>query len=388
MKTACCTISANNFLSYGLDCLLSNKKYNNYEYFYLIADEFIGDLYTKYQNEIHFIDLNKIGIDKDILIDLEFKYNIVEFNTSVKPAFYKYLFSLGYENVIYLDPDIESYSCFSYLDDLLTKNNIILTPHKCTDIKSTFFNENAFLNNGIYNLGFIAMHNSETTQKFLNWWDFSLRDACYLDYEKGMATDQIWANLVPIYFDGVYITKHPGMNLAFWNIDERKITKNNNSITINDYELLFIHFSSLSIGCKQELLERIYSIEPNFKYIYEKHIDNIKSYDYEKFSKIQYKFNYYETGDFISKEEKRFYGYSKLNLCYKNPFSNTKKSFYNDMKKNKIKFNNTKTNRKENVIKIFITLLGIRRVVKLSTIFSGFNINYISRLYANLSNNK
>ena len=120
MKTALCTISANNFLPYGLDCLYSAKKFNKeYDLFYLIADEFLPDYYESYSSDIIFINLNEIGISNHELIDMEFKYNIVEFNTSVKPSFYKYLFSKGYDNVIYLDPDIESYSKFTYLDELI-----------------------------------------------------------------------------------------------------------------------------------------------------------------------------------------------------------------------------------------------------------------------------
>lgn len=42
MKTALCTISSNNFLPYG--CLTSVAKFNDYDLFYLIADEFEGDL--------------------------------------------------------------------------------------------------------------------------------------------------------------------------------------------------------------------------------------------------------------------------------------------------------------------------------------------------------
>ena len=40
MKTALCTISSNNFLPYGLTCLTSVAKFNDYDLFYLIADEF------------------------------------------------------------------------------------------------------------------------------------------------------------------------------------------------------------------------------------------------------------------------------------------------------------------------------------------------------------
>ena len=40
MKTALCTISSNNFLLYGLTCLTSVAKFNDYDLFYLIVDEF------------------------------------------------------------------------------------------------------------------------------------------------------------------------------------------------------------------------------------------------------------------------------------------------------------------------------------------------------------
>ena len=383
MKTALCTISANNFLSYGLDCLLSNKKFNNYDYYYLIADDFQEELYLDYNNYVQFIRLEEIGIDNDTLIDLEFKYDIVEFNTSVKPAFYRYLFSKGYDNVIYLDPDIESYSKFTYLDSLLENNNIILTPHKCTTTKSTFFKDNDFLNNGIYNLGFIAMRKSQETLSFLNWWDDALRNSCYLDYSYGMATDQIWANLVPIYFEGVYITKHPGMKLAFWNIDERNIEDNNGKIEVNNQDLMFIHYSSLSIGCKKELVQKIFQIAPIFEKLYEKHIENVKSYKYDIFSKISYKYNYYDNGVFIPKEEKRFYGYANLSTRFINPFSTNKNSYYKKLKNNKIDCLEKLNDRNKKKLRVLVKILGIKKVLKISKYLSAINLHHISELYVN-----
>ena len=59
MKTALCTISSNNFLPYGLTCLTSVEKFNDYDLFYLIADDFKDDLYKKYDlspDEVKYID--------------------------------------------------------------------------------------------------------------------------------------------------------------------------------------------------------------------------------------------------------------------------------------------------------------------------------------------
>ena len=64
MKTALCTISSNNFLPYGLTCLTSVEKFNDYDLFYLIADDFKDDLYKKYEECLHswiFFYINLFG---------------------------------------------------------------------------------------------------------------------------------------------------------------------------------------------------------------------------------------------------------------------------------------------------------------------------------------
>lgn len=379
MKTALCTISSNNFLPYGLTCLSSAKKFNDYDLFYLIADEFKDDLYKKYEDKITFVKLTQLDKTEAELANLEFKYTIVEFNTCVKPAFYQYLFSLGYENVIYLDPDIECYDKLSYLDILLETYLIVLTPHKITSKKSSFFDENAFLNNGIYNLGFIGMHKSTETDRFLKWWDLALKDGCYLDYGKGFATDQIWLNLVPVYFDKVYISKHPGMNIAFWNIDERNISDN---LTVDSKKIQFIHYSSMSINCKKELLDKIFSISPMLKDIYSSHVNTVKSFDFELYSSQKYKFDYFDNDMRIPSSLKRFYGYSEFNrLNNENPFSTSKDSFFYKISKNKMKCQKKKLTSKEKKLNNLIKIFGLKNILKLSKYFSAVNVANISKLY-------
>jgi hypothetical protein len=50
---------------------------------------------------------------------------------------------------------------------------------------------------------------------------------------------------VPCYFDKVLIDKHPGMNMAYWNLQERKIIGEKGKYKVNDnFDLLFFHFST------------------------------------------------------------------------------------------------------------------------------------------------
>lgn len=383
MKTALCTISAHNYMPYGLDCLYSVKNFNpNYDVYYLIADKFDGQLYSKFHNDIKFVSLEALDIATKELEELEFKYNVVEFNTSVKPLFYLYLFSLGYDNVIYFDPDFECYASLKPLEEMLINHSFVVVPHKITCRKSSFLTERDFINNGIYNLGFIGMHNTASTKEFLKWWDENLRKSCYLDYKYGMATDQIWLNLGTIYFDGAYVSKHPGMDTAFWNLDERKIEYKDGKIKVNDTDLLFFHFSSLSLNCKKEFLKKIIDICPDFERMYEEHKERVLSYDFEKFSSIRYAFNYYDNGMAIDKNFRRFCGYAGLLKNFDGLFKTNKGSLYWKYVHNKLSVKDkSNLNPKYRIVLKLIKIFGIKKVIKWSSIVASLDLGKVAAAY-------
>lgn len=177
------------------------------------------------------------------------KYNIVELNTAVKPFYMEYLYNRDPQTqaVIYIDPDILVFNKFKELENKLDLYNIILTPHSCTvgndKINKTY--EIAMLRTGLYNLGFIATSRSEETLKFLHWWQERLKEYCFYKPGTGLFVDQIWANLVPFYFEKVYVEKYPGYNVCYWNLFERKISIRDDTYWVNeDYPLIFYHFSN------------------------------------------------------------------------------------------------------------------------------------------------
>lgn len=382
MKTALCTISSNNFLPYGLNCLMSVKKFNDYDLFYLIADEYNQRLYDIYSKDITFVSMEKIGIDSVILDKLKFKYNIVEFNTSIKPAFYLYLFSLGYDNVIYFDPDIECYWKLTALENDLKNHSIVVTPHKLVPVESELLTDNAILNNGIYNLGFIAVKKDDNSTAFLKWWHERLMDRCYVDYKVGLATDQIWVELASTLFDGFYVTKNSGMNVAFWNFNERKLIYKDNQYFINENTpLLFFHFSSLSVNCKKSLYDTLNNVNSYFESFYKKHIDDVLTYNFEAFSKIKYKYLTYSNGEKILPEERLFYGYAvRVNQKFNDPFSTSKDSYYTFIHK---KGHNTKIFPiEEKKYRILIKIFGIRFFIKLAYKVKKITINNFAKLYS------
>lgn len=180
------------------------------------------------------------------------KYNIVELNTCIKPRIVEYLFTERDASiVVYMDPDTRAYDNLNALDELLSINNILLTPHIFTPIpidgKSP--QESVFLNFGLYNLGFIALKKSEESMRFTQWWKERTYKAGYFRICEGLFVDQLPINLVPLLFKGVHILDDKGYNMAPWNLHERYLSVENGNFIVNKTSTLkFFHFSSFKIN--------------------------------------------------------------------------------------------------------------------------------------------
>jgi hypothetical protein len=66
-----------------------------------------------------------------------------------------------------------------------------------------------------------------------------------IDKPRGIFVDQKWIDLAPLFFEGIYILKHKGYNMAWWNFNDRKLFEQNGDYYVNseNYPLVFFHFS-------------------------------------------------------------------------------------------------------------------------------------------------
>ena len=73
--------------------------------------------------------------------------------------------------------------------------------------------------------------------------------ACEKDREKGLFDDQIYLNILPVYFENVGIIRHRGCNVANWNqVECRRTIQNDGTVLINGlYPVIFIHFTASTI---------------------------------------------------------------------------------------------------------------------------------------------
>jgi len=173
------------------------------------------------------------------------KFTVVEACTAVKGFALEFLLNYD-QGVTYLDPDIAVFHDLGVIEDLLLKNDIVLTPHLLEpekDFRAISDNEVGLLKHGSFNLGFIAVGCTDEGKKFASWWAWRLYDYCFEDFENGLFVDQKWIDLVPAFFENVLVWRHRGANLASWNINQRELKSSKDEFFVDGEPLLFLHFT-------------------------------------------------------------------------------------------------------------------------------------------------
>ncbi|HET7117476.1 MAG TPA: hypothetical protein VFI29_13345, partial [Hanamia sp.] len=244
------TLCSNNYLAQAKTLGDSLIRFNpGYKFIIGLVDELNTEINYQSFEPYTILPVAQIGI-RDFE-NLWKKYTIVEFNTSVKASYFKYIFNHDTEvnTVCYLDPDISVYYSLQILEDAFKDNNILLTPHIQSPIAldGKEPGENNFLNYGLYNLGFIGIHRNCTIPGgFLDWWEERILSVGFHDTLNGFFVDQLWINFVPLFYEKVKILKNPGLNAAPWNLHERKIVEENDyTFKMGDGSpLYFFHFSN------------------------------------------------------------------------------------------------------------------------------------------------
>src|SRR6218665_2903375 len=239
------TICSINYLA-SAKCLWESVTQTNpdVKFVYVIADKISKSFDRNYFENADVVEVEQLGIPK--LHELIQTYNIIEFNTAIKPFAIRY-FAEKYhaKKMIYLDPDILVFDSLQPVFDQLSTHDFILTPHILTPVtKDEFYNQQkGALNTGVFNLGFIAVGYNKESEKVIDWWAQHMRNHGHCSSAAGEFYDQKIMNLLPVFSDKVLIEKNPGYNVAGWNIHERTITKKHKQYLVNGSPLLFYHYS-------------------------------------------------------------------------------------------------------------------------------------------------
>lgn len=231
------------------------------------------------------------------------RYNIIEFNTAVKPFYFEYLFAKypDIDQIYYLDPDLCFYQSPKVMDQEWGEAEILLTPNLIYTTAKPSTGELASLRHGMYNLGFIGLKRGAESFRLIQWWKERLKEHCRIDKCYGIFVDQKWMDLAPLFFDRIKLVKHPGWNMAWWNFSERQLLQTSEGYAVNQPEtpLVFFHFSGFKPD-QSHLTERLLTEE--FKEaenaaiaeLYESYRNQLLTNDYEVLSKIKPSFGFKE----------------------------------------------------------------------------------------------
>jgi glycosyltransferase involved in cell wall biosynthesis len=188
------------------------------------------------------VHLDQVVTDREELHRLAMIYGVVELATAVKPLVLKHLLEAGRPHVIFFDPDICIFEPLDEIGSLAEEHSIVLTPHTTRPIprdgrKPT---ESDLLTSGAYNLGFIGVGGD--SQDFLSWWWERLRRDCLIDQERGLFIDQRWMEFAVSYFSHRILLDET-LNVAYWNVYNRRLESNGSRYLIEGKPLRFFHFS-------------------------------------------------------------------------------------------------------------------------------------------------
>lgn len=255
---------------------------------------------------------------------LAFKYDILEFATSLR-AWFAIYFLQSNDKVIYLDPDMLIYDNLNGILSDLDHYPIILTPHytkpqNYNDVDSDL----SIMKFGAFNLGFFALKNVQESFDFLTWLSHRCYHLCFAESQFGLHTDQKWVSIAPCFFPNIHISFNLGYNVAYWNMHERTLSKNDHKYYINEkFPLIFFHFSSYNESHPNNLSKRS-SLQIDEQRIDIIELSNeystiLKKYDLKNIDK-KYEFDYFSNGTIVTPTLRRAYASIVDELPQHDPF--------------------------------------------------------------------
>ncbi len=241
---AFCTIVAKNYLAQARALARSLRRHHpDLPLYVLLVDDPAG-LFDPAAEDFVVLTLERLELPARA--DLCLGYELLELCTAVKPPLLQWIFAQGHSKIVYLDPDVWVYRPLAPLLAALDEADVVLTPHLTAPLPDTAFpDERLMLMVGAYNLGFLALARAPAVDDFLAWWWRRCQAECLVDMPRGLFLDQKWMNLAPSFLDRVRVLRHPGYNVAHWNLASRVLSGTAENPLVNGEPLYFLHASSV-----------------------------------------------------------------------------------------------------------------------------------------------
>jgi hypothetical protein len=323
MTRAACTIVSLNYLPYARVLCESFLSFHpDCKFYVLVVDRLPSDFDTS-KEPFEMVLVEDLGIPN--FESVAFKYDILELNTNVKPTFLKSLLCRSIDQLIYLDPDICVYSSLSLVYDAVASSAVVLTPHSFSPNRTDVAFDVNLLFLGIFNLGFIALSKSNEASGFLDWWEENCLNVGFSDPASGLFVDQKWVNLAPCFLDSLKILKHPGCNVAYWNLHERNVAWDGARWTVNGAnELVFYHFSGIIVDGGNSISKHLDRLDltsrPQMSQLFKEYRQKVVRHGIRELMRLPYAFGRFNNGKFINKLARSVYAANLSEFIGGDPF--------------------------------------------------------------------
>lgn len=243
-ELAACTIVSANYLPFARVLARSFRDAHPGARFFTLLVDRVDGRFDPRQEPFELVEVERLAIPE--LRQFLFKYTVLEANTAVKPWFLEHLLDHhGVRRLLYLDPDIRVYRPLDRLYDRLSTAPAVLLPHLTSPLDGPGLpDEITILRSGTYNLGFLGVSDASDAREFLRWWRDRTYDQCVVRLEDGLFVDQKWVDLVPGLWAEVAVVRDPGYDVAYWNLNARRVTCEGEP-RVDGEPLYFFHFSGL-----------------------------------------------------------------------------------------------------------------------------------------------
>lgn len=173
-----------------------------------------------------------------------------ELCNALRPVAIEYLLgTCGYLKVIYLDTDIWVTGSFRPIWDGLDAHAFGFAPHITQPLPDDGRRpaELAFTQYGTFNSGFLAFRKDPVALAALAYWARCLSMFGFFE-PPILHAGQEFLDLVAVNFRrGFWLIDHPGCNIAYWNLGERRLSKKGRRFLVNHQDAIFFHLSGYDL---------------------------------------------------------------------------------------------------------------------------------------------
>jgi hypothetical protein len=203
----------------------------------------------KFDSDIEFLCCDDLGVE--YLSKMREYYNVLEFCSACKILAISYqLNKKNHPECLFLDPDM--YAVGDILNIFkLCDRDILITPHSTSpypdDNKEPTDVDLAV--SGHINGGIVYFRKSPPSMAALDWLTKQIKHNWFVAPRYGFYADQQWLSFLPYYFyRATVVSKNLTLNIAYWNLHERKLSEVQEKIIVNNsLPVLLFHFSGFTI---------------------------------------------------------------------------------------------------------------------------------------------